>query len=342
MGAGKDVNSLQRIRAAIRFSPVDRTPAVPQLFGHTAVLSDVALTDYLRDGALLARCQMAALADYRHDIVFAFMDLCVETEAIGSVLHYRENQYPDVSSYVLTPAGDVSALLVPNPACAGRMPELLRAASILRRELDETVMVAGCVAGPMTLATQLLGIETALYLAADDPTQFEKILDFSAAVAIRYGIAQIEAGVHLPIVFDPSASPAVVPPQFFREFLLPRLQRVFTAFRQAGALANWLNTAGPTERTLPYYPQTGADIANFDYYVEAQKAQQLLPHTCLDGNMKSLLFVEASPDQVAEEASRLIAAFAARGGFLLSSGCEIPPEAKPDNIAAMVAACRGG
>ena len=336
------MNSLERIKAALAFAPSDRTPAVPQLFGHAAVLAGVALGDYLRDGSLLARCQLGALRRYGHDVVFAFMDLCVETEAVGSILQYREQQYPDVASYALAPGGDAAALAVPDPAVAGRMPELLRAAGILRGEVGDTVLVAGCVAGPMTLATQLLGIETALYLAADDPARFEKILDFAAAIAIRYGIAQIEAGVHLPIVFDPSASPAVVPPQFFRELLLPRLQRVFAAFRQAGALANWLNIAGPTAATLPYYPEAGADIANFDYYVEPQLAQQLLPHTCLDGNLKSLDFVEAQPEQIAAAAARLVSAFAARGGFLLASGCEIPPEAKPENIAALVAACRGG
>lgn len=335
------MNSLQRIKAALAFSPVDRTPAVPQLFGHAAVWAGVALEDYLRDGRLLAHCQIAAREHYGHDIVFAFMDLCVETEAAGSLLQYRKDQYPDVSTYVLAPTGDVSALRVPDPARAGRMPELLRAVAALRHELGDSVLVAGCVTGPMTLATQLLGIETALYLAADDPAKFETLLDYSAAVAIRYGIAQIEAGAHLPIVFDPSASPAVVPPQFFREFLLPRLQRVFAAFRQAGALANWLNTAGPTARTLPYYPAAGADIANFDYYVEPQLAQQTLPHTCLNGNLKSLLFVEGAPEEVAAAAARLVSAFAARGGFLLSSGCEIPPEAKPENIAAMMSACRG-
>lgn len=334
------MNSLERIRAAISFAPVDRTPAVPQVFGHAAALAGVALGNYLRDGALLARCQIEARERYGHDIAFAFMDLCVETEAAGSILQYRENQYPDVLSYVLAPDSDVSALAVPDPARAGRMPELLRAAGILRRELGDTALVAGCVAGPMTLATQLLGIETALYLAADDPVRFEKILDFSAAVAIRYGMAQIEAGVHLPIVFDPAASPAVVPPQFFRELLLPRLKSVFSAYRQAGALANWLNTAGPTETTLPWYPAAGVDIANFDYYVEPQRARELLPDTCLDGNLKSLLFVEASAEEVFIAASRLVKAFSGRGGFLLSSGCEIPPEAKQENIAAMVAACR--
>ncbi|HQZ02125.1 MAG TPA: uroporphyrinogen decarboxylase family protein [Thauera sp.] len=336
------MNSLDRIKAAIALAPVDRTPAVPQLFGHAAVLAGVPLQDYLRDGNLLARCQIDAMKHYGHDIVFGFMDFSVETEALGSVLQFRANQYPEVASYVLTPASEVSALTVPDPASSGRMPALLEAISSMRRELGDTTLVAGCVLGPMSLATQMLGIETALYLAADDPQRFERILDFSAAVAIRYGIAQIEAGAHLPIVFDPAASPAVVPPQFFREILLPRLQRVFAAYRQAGTLANWLNIAGPTAGILPYYPAAGVDIANFDYYIEPQRALDLLPNTCLDGNMKSLLFVDATPDEVSAVASQLVSAFADRGGFLLSSGCEIPLEAKPENIVAMVAACRGG
>jgi len=336
------MNSLERVKAAIRLDPADRTPAVPQLFGHAAVVAGVALEDYLRDGELLARCQIEAYRHYGHDMVFAFMDFSVETEALGSILQYRANQYPDVATYVLTPGSDVSALAVPDPATAGRMPELLRAASILRRDLGGEAPVAGCVLGPMTLATQLLGIETALYLAADDPARFEKILDFAVKVAIRYGVAQIEAGAHLPIVFDPAASPAVVPQQFFRELLLPRLKRVFAAYRAAGALANWLNIAGPTAPILAWYPEAGADIANFDYYVDPAEAQRLLPTTCLDGNLKSLSFVEARPEEITAAAVRLVAAFAGRGGFLLSSGCEIPLEARPENIAAMVTAAREG
>ncbi|MDD5404856.1 MAG: uroporphyrinogen decarboxylase family protein [Sulfuricella sp.] len=336
------MNSLERVKAAIAFAPVDRTPAVPQLFGHAAVLAGMALEDYLRDGERLARCQIEAYRHYGHDMVFAFMDFSVETEALGSLLQYRADQYPDVASYVLTPERDVSALAVPDPAVAGRMPELLRAASILRREAGDEAPVAGCVLGPMTLATQLLGIETALYLAVDDPARFENVLDFAVEVAVRYGLAQIGAGVHLPIVFDPAASPAVVPPQFFRERLLPRLKKVFAAYRAAGALANWLNITGPTAPILPWYPEAGADIANFDYYVDAAEAQKLLPATCLDGNLKSLSFVDASPAEIAAAAGALVAAFAGRGGFLLSSGCEIPLEAKPENVAALVSAARAG
>jgi uroporphyrinogen decarboxylase len=221
------------------------------------------------------------------------------------------------------------------------MPELLKAAGILRREVGDEVLVVGCVSGPMTVAVQLLGTETALYLAIDHPERFALLLDFAAEVAIRFGTAQIEAGAHLPIVFDPCASPAFIPPQFFREFELPRLEKLFRALKAGGAIANWLHIAGPAVPILPYYPQCGVDIANFDYCVSPLDAQRAVPHTCLDGNIKPLSFVEATPEVIADASFRLLNIFASRGGFILSSGCEIPPEAKPENVAAMVSAAGG-
>lgn len=334
------MNSMERIRAALGFETPDRVPVIAQVFGHAAALAGIFLRDYVRDGELLARCQIQALQRYNYDTVFALMDTSVETEAVGSNLTYPRDRYPHVKSYAFSGAENLEGLSVPDPQQAGRMPELLKAARFLRREVGDDVLVVGCVLGPMTVATQLLGMETALYLAIDHPERFACLLDFAAEVAIRFGTAQIEAGVHLPIVFNPCASPAVIPPQFFREFELSRLQKVFTALKEAGAAANWLHIAGPVGPILSLYPQCGVDIANFDYCVSAQEAQQALPHTCLDGNIKPLSFVEATPEVIAEASGRLLNVFATRGGFILSSGCEIPPEAKPENVAAMVSAAR--
>jgi uroporphyrinogen decarboxylase len=334
------MNSLERIQAAVAFRTPDRTPVIPQVFGHAATLAGVALGDYVRDGALLAHCQLQALEYYDYDAVFALMDVNVETEAVGSVLTYRTDQYPIVKSYALAGGVDVDALKVPDPHQAGRMPELLKAAKILRQEVGDDVLVVGCVMGPMTLATQLLGIEAALYMAIDQPEQFARLLDFATEVVIRFGTAQIAAGAHLPIVFDPSSTPEVIPAQFYRELVLPCLQRVFAAFKQAGSAVNWLHTAGSVAPILPFYPQAGVELANIDFCVDPLGAMQALPRTCLDGNIKPLSFVEATPEEIATESARLLELFAARGGFILSSGCEIPPESKPENIAALVAATR--
>jgi uroporphyrinogen decarboxylase len=334
------MNSLERIKAAVGFEKPDRVPVIAQVFGHAAVVSGVPLEDYLKDGEVLARCQMKALARYGYDSVFALMDASVETEACGSRLAYRSGMYPYVKDYAITDPADVDRLTVPDPAGSGRMPEILKAARILRRELGNEVLITGCVMGPLTVAQQLMGPEKALFLAIDEPELFGRVLDFGVEVAISFGLAQLEAGAHLALVFDPSASPAVVPPKFFREFELPRLKMLFSALKSGGSLANWLHIAGPADTIFPYYPEAGVEIANYDYCVDTHKVRETLPRTCLDGNIKPLSFVDETADDVSTQAQGLLDLFDARGGFILSSGCEIPPESKPENVAAMVDAAR--
>ena len=87
--------------------------------------------------------------------------------------------------------------------------------------------------------------------------------------------------------------------------------------------------------------QAGVGIANFDYCVDPVDAQNQLPGACLSGNIRPMAFVECGPAEIEANARRLLKAFEVRRGFILSSGCEIPPESKEENVAAMVAAARG-
>lgn len=336
------MNSLARILAAVRFEPTDRVPFVPQVFGLAGQAAGIGLDAYVRDGRVIAECQLALQRRLGHDAVFAFTDLGVEAEALGARLRYYARQYPEIATQVLTPDGDVAALQLPDPARDGRMPETLRALGLLRRALGDDVMVVGGVAGPMTLASQLCGAENLLYLTADDPARVVAVLDFATALASRFGAAQLDAGAHMVTVLDPMASPAVVPPEFFGRLLLPRLRRLMRGLRQAGAAATWLNIAGPTAPNLPRYAELDADIATFDYYVAADEARRLLPRTCAVGNLKSLDFVVVAPDELSAAGRRLVDAFADRGGFILASGCEIPPEAGIDGIAALARMVAGG
>jgi uroporphyrinogen decarboxylase len=77
------MNSMERIKATLSFKKPDRVPVIAQVFGHAAVLAGVCLRDYLKEGEVLARCQIQALKHYGYDAVFALMDTSVETEAIG-------------------------------------------------------------------------------------------------------------------------------------------------------------------------------------------------------------------------------------------------------------------
>ena len=312
-----------------------------QVFGHAAVLAGVPIDEYVRDGETLARCQLAAWERYGYDAVFAVMDVNVETEAVGSVLRYRADQYPVIDTACADASARTEHASSARSPAGGRMPEMLKALGILRRELGDEVPVVGCVLGPFTLAAQLLGLETVLYLAADDPARLERVHGFRDRGDCPLWPGPDPVGAHLPVVFDPAASPAVVPPAFFREFELPRLQRVFRVLdhrrRRPGTGSI---SPDPWPRFSLITPKAGVHLANFDYCVPAAEAGGLLPATCLDGNIRSLSFVEASPAQIAAESHDLLHVFRGRAGFILSSGCEIPLESKPDNVAAMVHAPR--
>lgn len=335
------VKAVDRIKAAVAFQEAGRPPVIVQVFGHAAVLAGVPLKDYLSDGGLLALCQLAALDHYGYDAVFTVMGTGVESEALGSTLREHDGAYSTVEDYVFAEGLPDTPSPLPDPQTAGRMPEMLKALRHCRGRLGDEALVVGCVLGPFTLATQTMGLERALLLAVDDPNRFERLLDFTTDIAIRFGEAQIRAGAHLPLIFDPAASPAVIPPRLFRELEAPRLKRVFTAFARAGALTGWLHIAGPTKAIMPFYSGTGAGLACFDYCVAPEDAQEALPQTCLSGNIKPLAFVEAEPSYIRAESEALLAAFADRRGFILSSGCEVPLESRPENIAAMVAARNG-
>ncbi len=337
------MDAVERIRRTVAFERCDRPPVVAQVFAHAAVALGRTMEDYLTSAAVAADCQISAQGHYGYDAVFAVLDLTLEAEALGGEVQSRRGLYPAISKAPFGPGAAFDRLAIPDPTTAGRMPMLLEMARTLRRAGCGGAAVVGLVQGPMTLAVQLVGMEPALCLAADEPERFVQLLDYAAAVSRAFGLAQLAAGAHLVMVFDPAACPEVVPPGMFREMIGPRLADLFAAFDRAGAMANWLHIAGQTASILPRYAALGADIGNFDYCVDPEPLLRALEGSrlCLDGNVKPLAFVTAEPDEVERDTERLLRTFDQRGGFIVSSGCEIPPEAREANVRAMVRATLG-
>ncbi|MEA3374539.1 MAG: uroporphyrinogen decarboxylase family protein [Campylobacterota bacterium] len=334
------MNSIERVVDTVNFKKTDRVPVIAQIGGHSAILSGYRLIDYVKSGVVAAKSQINALKYYGYDAVFAIFDTCVETEAAGSTIRYREDIYPSVIEYALNESTDFDNLKVPDPYKDGRMPEILKCVNILRREVGDETVVIGTVIGPMTIATQLVGIEKALYMAIDFPDRFEKLLEYATKIAISFSIAQLKEGAHTIVVFDPSASGTLIPPQFYREFVLPKHKELFAELGKNGSAANWIHSAGKITDILKYYKEAGINLVNFDWEMEPDIVKDGLPGICIDGNIKPLDFVNSTPQNIFDESKRLLNIFKERGGFILSSGCEIPPEAKPENIKAMVDAVR--
>lgn len=57
---------------------------------------------------------------------------------------------------------------------------------------------------------------------------------------------------------------------------------------------------------------------------------------CIMGDVPAALLKLGEPDEVDEYCRRLITELGADGGFILSTGCTLPLDAKPENVRAMI------
>jgi uroporphyrinogen-III decarboxylase len=61
---------------------------------------------------------------------------------------------------------------------------------------------------------------------------------------------------------------------------------------------------------------------------------------CITGDVGAALLTLGTPDDVYQYSTKLIREIGP-SGFIMASGCDIPATAKPENVAAMLAACTG-
>jgi uroporphyrinogen decarboxylase len=332
------MTSYERVINAINGRIPDRTPVAPEVFGITARISGYSIYEYVTDGKVIAESQLKAREAIGYDILFAFADLSVEAESLGCTLHYEKDAYPSIKDYILKRPEDVDNLDLPVPTKEGRMPVVLEACGRLRAAVDDECLIAACVMGPFSIASQILGLEKLLYQLVDNPDGISNLLDFTEMVAVQYGKALVKAGAHCPVVFDPVVSPAVLPPSMFASNEVPRLRRMFDAFKKEGALVSWISIAGPTQKILPYFKEAGINLATVDYVVNISEAFEVVDQITINGNIKPYSFITDTPIQIKESVRRCLSESKGKTNYIIGSGCEVPLEADVKTLIGMVEA----
>lgn len=332
------MTSYERLLSAVNGKRPDRTPVAPQVFGNAAKLMGHSLREYVSDGRVLAGSQLKVREAVGYDILFAFADLNIEAEALGCGLRYEDDAYPSIVKHLLTAPDDRNDIPMPDPSASGRMPVMLEACTRLREAVGNECIISACVTGPVTIASQLTGIEPFLYQLADSPVEVNSLLDFTESVAIAYGRALLRSGAHCIVIFDPVASPAVLPLSLFVNYEFPRLKRMCAAFRSAGAPVSWISIAGATQKIMPYFSRAGINLATVDYVVPLREALGLAESVALNGNLKPYSFVTDSSEALKAAATDCLHAARGSNRFILGSGCEVPVETRIENLRALMRA----
>jgi len=94
-------------------------------------------------------------------------------------------------------------------------------------------------------------------------------------------------------------------------------------------------------RFLPYFKEfsRGRCVLQLDGATDIFKAKEILgDHMALHGDVPATLLTLGTPEQVTAYCKTLIEVIGEGGGFILSSGCVTPYDAKIENVRAMVRA----
>ncbi|OFW61659.1 MAG: uroporphyrinogen-III decarboxylase [Actinobacteria bacterium RBG_16_64_13] len=133
-----------------------------------------------------------------------------------------------------------------------------------------------------------------------------------------------------------------IAPRLWERFVFPYFKGMVEAAVEEGAIpvlhfdANWDRDIERL-RDLP----KGKCVLSLDGKTDIFRAKKILgDHMCLMGDVPPRMFSLGTPGEVTEYCKRLISEVGP-GGFILSSGCDVPIDAKYENVKAMVESVAG-
>ena len=337
------VTSFERVTAAIQGKPVDRVPVIPQITYTTAQITGVGLVEALNSPEKTAEALLSGWRQIGYDAVYAGWESSFNllAEAMGCTMRYPEGDVPQVIEQIVKGPDDLDKVSVPDPFATGRLPVHMKTVELIKREVGDEAPIFSYVPGPFTLAGQLCSASKLMTSTLRDPQFVHDLTEITSAASVRYAEANVEAGVDVIVVSDPTASLSLISPRMFDTFAAPRIKEVLDAAAQKGAVIS-LHVCGQTTPILDLMCDTGAQILEVDHLVDLSEAKEKAGHrVCLQGNINPAdpLF-KGTPEAVDQAAKQCLAQAASGGRFILSSGCEIPPLAPIANIEAMVQAAQ--
>lgn len=288
------------------------------------------------------RMALAAASGYRQcglESAVVPHDMCVEAEALGSIVDFRAGEsapaYPSVKQYA---AASPEILQLPDSLEEilerGRIPVVLEAINLLVEDVGREVAVGAWVPGPMTLAMYLIEPDGIMASIVDDSDLLKRQLEILTLILAKVARAYREAGADFITIHDMGGSPGYLGPATFKRLVLPPLQRLVDSIPAPCIVS----ICGRTARSIKLIGQVGAAAISVDELSDVALARRTLgPEKLLFGNVNPVgVLAEGEEKDVA----RAVAEAAAAGIDAIWPGCDLWPDTPLENVRAMVKAAQ--
>jgi MtaA/CmuA family methyltransferase len=277
---------------------------------HCAHLLNVPFSEVAANGSRLAEVLAYGYDQYKYDMVLVFSDPYVEAQALGCPV--RLNPYPTLQGARANIKVD-------------RTPAILKAAEILKRDLDAPVYVS--IKGAFSLAAFLGGVENFLRIIIKKESEAEKFLEQAMEFLGNYLNSILALGVNV-FIGDPLASSSVVSPSVFRKYALEPLRNLVARIKGQGVVAG-VHICGDTRPIIDSLDRIGADILSVENIMVRTK-------TLLMGGVRTQTILNGHTTSIESEARDALA----MAPLILSTSCDVPPQTKPKSILTMLRVAR--
>jgi uroporphyrinogen decarboxylase len=356
------MTSAERVAAAVALKEPDRVPVSPFIMYHFATVTGTSMEDFVWD---VDACHRAFLKAYTYyDGLFDVMNLipmrfafCSTVPILFSALYY-DWRFFETEMPQFVESTQAGSELYDSVLRRG-FPVMRTYERVSRREVITTMSwhllkhlrwrnywERRHDVVPWQGAISYLPAELMLFYRG--PEGFTDLIDRPATIIEineKYNdkIIQTTLGLahrlHAENICIPSLkfSASMVSPGMFEKFAWPWLKQQVLAYHEAG-FPVILHLDGNWDPLMEYFTElpAGSAVVELDISDMFRAKRILSKRLCIKGNVSPTLLAFGSQEEVEEACKRLIDGCAEGGGFILSSGCEAPPNSRPENIRTML------
>lgn len=257
------------------------------------------------------------------------MDLSVEAEAFGAEIRFNENEVPSVASRLICEVESIERLEIPGVR-RNRLEVCIKAASMISNAVSDRPIFAGCI-GPFSLASRLYDVSEMMTAIYCEPERIKRLIEKCASFLITYSQAFKGAGVNGIVMAEPVAG--MVSADLCTEFSSKYVQRIIDAV-QDNYFMVILHNCGDTDTLVSSMQQTGAGALHFGNKCSILEAlKQIPPRTLVLGNIDPVATLKmGSVEDVKRTTRELLDKADDFKHFVLSSGCDVPPNTPLQNV----------
>ncbi|WP_291125408.1 uroporphyrinogen decarboxylase family protein [Dysgonomonas sp. UBA7698] len=289
------------------------------------------IIDAVTDGQTHYEAIIALNDRYPSAAATVIMDLTVEAEAFGCEIAFEEHGVPTVAKRLLSNADDIENLQVPSLQ-KGRIQEYIKANRLAAEAINDKPLFSGMI-GPYSLAGRLYDMSEIMLLIYIDPAAAGKLLQKCTDFLIEYAKALKATGANGIVLAEPAAG--LLSNDDCMNYSSVYVKQIVEAL-QDGQFAVVLHNCGNKGQCTQAMLATGSMGYHFGNAIDMSEVIKEVPADVLVmGNLDPVgVFKMSTSDIVGQQTYTLLEKLGDYPNFMISSGCDTPPEVPFANIEA--------